>query len=133
MNEPVTVKYSLEDILKKIDDKLDRMEEASTQRFEKLESKLESNQRDFEQKLDTLQKDVNQKLDSFQRDVNQKLATLQKDVTDLKGGQAKLEENVEGLTKRLDYQEFINRGVVIGLIVALLGGLAKMLGFIGNS
>ncbi|MDJ0659734.1 MAG: hypothetical protein QNJ42_09615 [Crocosphaera sp.] len=133
MNEPVTVKYSLEDILKKIDDKLDRMEEASTQRFEKLESKLESNQRDFEQKLDTLQKDVNQKLDSFQRDVNQKLDTLQKDVTDLKVGQAKLEEKVEGLTKRLDYQEFINRGVVIGLIVALLGGLAKMLGLIGNS
>ncbi|MDJ0599717.1 MAG: hypothetical protein QNJ37_12855 [Crocosphaera sp.] len=122
MNEPVTVKYSLEDILKKIDDKLDRMEEASTQRFEKLESKLESNKREF-----------NQKLDTFQRDVNQKLDTLQKDVTDLKVGQAKLEEKVEGLTKRLDYQEFINRGVVIGLIVALLGGLAKMLGFIGNS
>ncbi|MGK7956277.1 MAG: hypothetical protein AB4063_13665 [Crocosphaera sp.] len=122
MNEPVTIKYSLEDILKKIDDKLDRMEETSNQRFEKLESKLESNQREFEQKLD-----------SFQRDVNQKLDTLQKDVTDLKVGQAKLEEKVEGLTKRLDYQEFINRGVVIGLIVALLGGLAKMLGFIGNS
>ena len=100
MNEPVTVKYSLEDILKKIDDKLDRMEEASTRRFEKLESKLDN---------------------------------LQKDVTDLKVGQAKLEEKVEGLTKRLDYQEFINRGVVIGLIVALLGGLAKMLGLIGNS
>ncbi|WP_107669173.1 DUF4164 family protein [Cyanothece sp. BG0011] len=110
MNEPVTVKYSLEDILKKIDDKLDRMEEASTQRFEKLESKLESNQ----------------------RDVNQKLDTLQKDVTDLKVGQAKLEEKVDGLGKRLDYQEFINRGVLIGLMVALLGGLAKMLGLIGN-
>ncbi|EAZ89990.1 hypothetical protein [Crocosphaera chwakensis] len=99
MNEPVTVKYSLEDILKKIDGKLDRIEETSTQRFEKLESKLEGNQRDFDQKLDTLQTDVNQKLDGFQRDVNQKLDTLQKDVTDLKVGQAKLEEKVEGLTK----------------------------------
>ncbi|WP_107669175.1 hypothetical protein [Cyanothece sp. BG0011] len=121
MNEPVTVKYSLEDILKKIDDKLDKMEEASTKRFEKLESKLESNQKYFDQKLD-----------SFQRDVNQKLDTLQKDVTDLKVGQAKLEEKVEGLTKRLDYQEFINRGVLIGLLAALLGGLAKMFGLIGN-
>ncbi|MDJ0659731.1 MAG: hypothetical protein QNJ42_09600 [Crocosphaera sp.] len=122
MNEPATVKYSLEDILKKIDDKLDRMEEASTQRFEKLESKLESSQRDFEQKLD-----------SFQRDVNQKLDTLQKDVTDLKVGQAKLEEKVDGLGKRLDYQEFINRGVIISLLAAVLGSLAKMLGLIGNS
>ncbi|MDJ0842735.1 MAG: DUF4164 family protein [Crocosphaera sp.] len=111
MNEQVTVKYSLEDILKKIDDKLDKMEEASSKRFEKLESKLESNQ----------------------KDVNQKLDTLQKDVTDLKVGQAKLEEKVDGLGKRLDYQEFINRGVIIGLLAALLGGLAKMLGFIGNS
>ncbi|MDJ0659733.1 MAG: DUF4164 family protein [Crocosphaera sp.] len=110
MNEPVTVKYSLEDILKKIDDKLDRMEEASNQRFEKLESKLESNQ----------------------KDVNQKLDTLQKDVTDLKVGQAKLEEKVDGLGKRLDYQEFINRGVIIGLLAAVLGSLAKMLGLIGN-
>ena len=40
---------------------------------------------------------------------------------------------MDGLGKRLDYQEFINRGVIIGLIVAVLGSLAKMLGFIGNS
>ena len=100
MNEPVTVKYSLEDLLKKIDDKLDKMEEASTQRFEKLESKLD---------------------------------TLQKDLTDLKVGQAKLEEKVDGLGKRLDYQEFINRGIIISLLAAVLGSLAKMLGFIGNS
>ncbi|WP_107669174.1 DUF4164 family protein [Cyanothece sp. BG0011] len=99
MNEPVKVTYPIEDILKKIDDKLDKMEETSIKRFEKLESKLD---------------------------------TIQKDVTDLKVGQARLEEKVDGLGKRLDYQEFINRGVLIGLLVALLGGLAKMFGFIGN-
>ncbi|MEA5512044.1 hypothetical protein VB715_19920 [Crocosphaera sp. UHCC 0190] len=81
MNDPVTVTYSLEEVLKRIEGKLD---------------------------------------------------TLQEDVTDLKIGQARLEEKVDGLGKRLDNQEFINRGVLIGLIVALLGGLAKMLGFIGN-
>ncbi|MDJ0659732.1 MAG: hypothetical protein QNJ42_09605 [Crocosphaera sp.] len=100
MNEPMTVKYSLEDILKKIDDKLD------------------SNHKEVKQDI---------------KDVNTKLDTIQRDITDLKVGQAKLEEKVDGLGKRLDYQEFINRGVIIGLIVALLGGLAKMLGFIGNS
>lgn len=99
MSEPIKVTYSLENILQKIDEKLDKMEETSTQRFEKLESKLD---------------------------------TIQKDITDLKIGQAKLEEKVDGLGKRLDYQEFINRGVIIGLIVAVLGSLAKMLGFIGN-
>ena len=64
--------------------------------------------------------------------IENKLDTMQKDLTDLKVGQARLEEKVDGLGKRLDYQEFINRGVLIGLIVALLGGLAKMFGWIGN-
>ncbi|MEL4893989.1 hypothetical protein [Crocosphaera sp. Alani8] len=64
--------------------------------------------------------------------IENKLDTMQKDLTDLKVGQARLEEKVDGLGKRLDYQEFINRGVIIGLIVALLGGLAKMFGWIGN-
>ena len=128
MNEPVTVKYSLEDILKKIDDKLDKMEESSSKRFEKVESKLDTLQKDFDQKLETFQKEVKQEI----KDVNTKLDTIQKDMTDLKVGQAKLEEKVDGLGKRLDYQEFINRGIIIGLLAALLGGLAKMLGWIGN-
>ncbi|MDJ0510349.1 MAG: hypothetical protein QNJ64_14000 [Crocosphaera sp.] len=88
MNEPVTVTYSIEEVLKGIEDK-----------FKKIDDKLD---------------------------------TIQKDLTDLKVGQARLEEKVDGLGKRLDYQEFINRGVIIGLIVALLGGLAKMFGWIGN-
>ena len=71
MSEPIRVTYSLEDILQKIDEKLDKMEESSDRRFEKLESKLD---------------------------------TIQKDITDLKVGQSKLEEKVDGLGKRLDYQ-----------------------------
>ena len=35
--------------------------------------------------------------------------------------------------ERLDNQEFISRGVLIGLIVALLGGLAKLFRFVGGS
>lgn len=66
------------------------------------------------------------------KDVNQKLDNIQKDVTDLKVGQARLEEKVDSIGKRLDYQEFISRGVLIALIVAVLGGLAKILGFVGN-
>lgn len=36
-----------------------------------------------------------------------------------------LAEKVDGITKRLDTQ-FINRGVIIGLILAVLGGFAKV-------
>jgi predicted ArsR family transcriptional regulator len=58
--------------------------------------------------------------------------TLQKDLTELKVGQARLEEKVDGLSKRLENQGFVSRGVLIALIVAILGGFAKLFGFLGN-
>ncbi|MBW4573945.1 MAG: hemolysin XhlA family protein [Aphanothece sp. CMT-3BRIN-NPC111] len=70
---------------------------------------------------------IDQKLDKL----DAKFDNLGKDVTDLKVGQARLEEKVDGLSKRLDNQEFLSRGVLIGLIVAILGGFAKLFGFVG--
>ncbi|WP_375329356.1 shikimate dehydrogenase [Microcystis sp. BLCC-F210] len=78
-----TVTYSLESVLKEIKDSI----------------------KEVNQKMDTLQKDVNQKIDSLQRDVNQKIDSLQEDVNDLKVGQAKLTEKVEGMDKRLEKVE----------------------------
>ncbi|AKV70726.1 shikimate dehydrogenase [Microcystis panniformis] len=78
-----TVTYSLESILKEIKDSI----------------------KEVNQKMDTLQKDVNQKMDTLQKDVNQKIDTLQEDVNDLKVGQAKLTEKVEGMDKRLEKVE----------------------------
>jgi lipid II:glycine glycyltransferase (peptidoglycan interpeptide bridge formation enzyme) len=57
---------------------------------------------------------------------------LQSSLTELKVGQARLEEKVDGLSKRLENQEFISRGVLIALIVTILGGFAKLFGLIGN-
>jgi hypothetical protein len=41
-----------------------------------------------------------------------------------------LDEKIDGIAKRVDTQEFINRGVVIGLVLAILGGFAKIFGFV---
>lgn len=112
--EPLTVTYSLESLLKEM-----------TQKFESGLEKIE------------------QKMDKQYGELNQKIEKLQDDVNDVKIGQARLEEKltgeiktldakVDGITKRLDFQEFINRGVVLGLIVTVLGGAAKMFGWIGN-
>ncbi|MEM7757722.1 MAG: hypothetical protein AAF298_06325 [Cyanobacteria bacterium P01_A01_bin.40] len=72
--------------------------------------------------------------------INQKLDRLSEDVTDLKVGQAKIEGKIESLDtkveqldKRIGNQEFTNRGVLIGLVVVILGGAAKLLGLMGNS
>jgi hypothetical protein len=75
---------------------------------------------------------IEQDLKDVLGEINQKLDHLQGDITDLKVGQARLEEKVDGLAKRIDNQEFISRGVLIGLLVAVLGGLAKVFGFVGN-
>ncbi|NJK48797.1 hypothetical protein HC931_11990 [Candidatus Gracilibacteria bacterium] len=71
--------------------------------------------------------------------INQKLDNLQKGVTDLrieltevKGDIKALNEKVDGLSKRLDATEFVNRGILVGLIVAILGGFAKLFGLVGN-
>jgi predicted nuclease with TOPRIM domain len=71
--------------------------------------------------------------------INQKLDNLQKGVTDLrieltevKGDIKALNEKVDGLSKRLDATEFVNRGILVGLIVAILGGFAKLFGLVGD-
>lgn len=90
MNEPITVTYSLEEVLKELKQEI--------------------------------------------KAVNSKLDTMQKDITDLKVGQVRLEEKltgdiksldteVRGINKRLDSQEFLNRSVAVGFILAFFQGL----------
>ncbi len=57
-----------------------------------------------------------------------KIDKIGEDITDLQVKVGVLSEKIEGITKRLDTQEFINRGVIIGLILAVLGGFAKVFG-----
>ena len=89
-----TVTYSLESVLKEIKDNI-----------KEVNQKMDTLQKDVNQKIDSLQKDVNQKIDTLQKDVNRKIDTLQEDVNDLKVGQAKLTEKVEGMDKRLEKVE----------------------------
>ncbi|NJO94214.1 MAG: hemolytic enterotoxin [Hydrococcus sp. RM1_1_31] len=82
---------------------------------------------------------IEQKIDKLDEKFETKLDTLQKDITDLKVGQTKLEgelkaleAKVDGIGRRIDNQEFVNRGIVIGLIVTIIGGAAKLFGWVGN-
>ena len=77
--------------------------------FDKLENKFDTKFEKLEAKIDKIGEDVSQ----------------------LKTDVKVLDQKVEGIDKRLDTQEFINRGVAIGLLVALIGGLAKLFGFDG--
>ncbi|MFM6368706.1 MAG: hypothetical protein ACKPGN_10845, partial [Dolichospermum sp.] len=76
--------------------------------------------------------EVNQKFS----EVNKKLETIDTRLNKLEIGQAELsgeiktlEEKVIGIDKRLDNQEFINRGVLVAVIIALISGVVKLFGF----
>ena len=103
------VEYDLKEILTKLDS-----------RFETLEKKLEN----WFEKLET-------KLDKVIVDVAEVKTNLVRVEATFNGEIEGPSKDIQGISKRLDGQEFINRGVAIGLLVALLGGLAKLFGFDG--
>jgi predicted nuclease with TOPRIM domain len=101
-----TVTYSLEDILERIENKMDA-------RFEKVDSQLtEMNQRLT-------------KLEVGQAELSGEIKALDER---LSGDIKTLSEKVDGIGKRLDNQEFLNRGVVVAVLAALIAGTAKLFG-----
>jgi methyl-accepting chemotaxis protein len=72
--------------------------------------------------------------------IDQRLDRIEQSVNDLKVNSARLEGKVEaidakidGLDKRIGNQEFINRSVLAALIVGIIGGFAKLFGFIDKA
>jgi predicted nuclease with TOPRIM domain len=90
----------------------------------------------FEQKIDRQFADVNLRLDKielrFDR-VDERLNKLEIGQAVLTGEIKALDEKIDGIGKRLDNQEFINRGVLVAVIVALVGGAAKIFGWLPNN
>ncbi|MEA5533813.1 Bdr protein [Crocosphaera sp. XPORK-15E] len=156
---PITVTYSLEEFLTRLEQKMDRQ-------FASIESKIDNLQQDVtilkvevaeikgeiktldarvtgqiqesDTKLTGQIKELDTKLTGQIKELDTKLTgQIQESDTKLTGqikeldtkltGQIKeLEATVNGVSKRLDTQEFINRSVVVGFILAILAGLAKL-------
>lgn len=93
------VEYSIKELFDKLDSRFDKIEK----RFDKMDERFE--------KLET------------------KIDTIAENVTELKIEIKVIDEKLVGINKRLDVQEFINRGVVLSLLLAVLGGFAKVFGF----
>jgi hypothetical protein len=92
-----TIEVNLADILNKIDQRLDRIEQGVND--------LKVSVVRLEEKTEALDGKI--------------------------GAQGKiLEAKIDGLDKRVANQEFINRSVLAALIVGIIGGFAKLFGFI---
>ncbi|MDJ0843473.1 MAG: hypothetical protein AB4057_01400 [Crocosphaera sp.] len=127
----------LDEMDKKFESKLDKIDQKFESKLDemdrKFESKLDKIDQKFESKFSELDKKFESKFDTLQTEVKE----LKKDVSDferetlvsiesLKGNINTLDVEVKGINKRLDSQEFINRSVAIGFIVALLTGVVKL-------
>jgi uncharacterized protein (DUF3084 family) len=82
--------------------------------------------------LEEVLAEINRKLDTIQKDLNDSRLETKVAIQELKVEIKSLDEKVNGLGKRLENQEFVNRGILVALVVAIVGSAAKLLGWVGN-
>ena len=77
---------------------------------------------------------------SDQKEILKEVASVKEEISNLKVGQAKIEGKIEALDtkveqldKRIGNSELTNRGILIGLVVIIFGGAAKLFGLMPNS
>ncbi|MFM6370767.1 MAG: hypothetical protein ACKPGN_21500, partial [Dolichospermum sp.] len=129
---PPTLTYTLEEILSRLDQKIEKQFAEVNQKMDKQAAEVNQKFAEVNQKF----AEVNQKMDKQFAEVNKKLETIDTRLNKLEIGQAELsgeiktlDEKVIGIDKRLDNQEFINRGVIVAVIIALISGVVKLFGF----
>jgi uncharacterized protein YoxC len=106
-----TVEFDLKEILEKLDSKIDKLGS------------------DLNTKIDKLGSDLNTKVDKL----SDKVDDVSDDINKLNVTVTRLDEQVANAVKRIDSIEFANRAVSIGLLIAVLGGLAKLFGLAGTN
>ena len=137
---PPTLTYTLEEILSRLDQKIEKqfteVNQKMDRQFTEVNQKMDRQFTEVNQKMDRQFSEVNQKMEKQFAEVNKKLETIDNRLNKLEIGQAELsgeiktlEEKVIGIDKRLDNQEFINRGVLVAVIIALISGVVKLFGF----
>jgi outer membrane murein-binding lipoprotein Lpp len=75
---------------------------------------------------------INQKLDKLSEEVTELKTEVKVGFAEVKGEIKTLDAQVEQLDKRITNSEFTNRGILIGIVVIILGGAAKIFGLAGN-
>ncbi|MGI0481071.1 hypothetical protein ACN4EE_09785 [Geminocystis sp. CENA526] len=111
-----TIEINLVDVLNRLENKIDNLSNQVQTEVHRLENKIDdiSNQ---------VQTEVNR--------LENKIDKLSEDVNDIKTSVAKLDENQNGLNKRLENVEFINRSIfasiLVGIVLTVVAGITKLL------
>lgn len=84
----------------------------------------------------TIQTDIAEILKDLQqgqKEIFKEVSDVKINLETVKGNIKALDTKVEQLDKRIANQKFLNRGVFIGLLLALLGGIINAFGWIPKS
>jgi chromosome segregation ATPase len=122
---PPILTYTLEEILSRLDQKIEKQFTEVNQKMDRQFAEVNQKFTEVNQKLETIDGRLN-KLEIGQAELSGEIKTLD---GKLSGEIKTLEEKVIGIDKRLDNQEFINRGVLVAVIIALISGVVKLFGF----
>ena len=101
---PTTLTYTLEEVLSRFEQKMDRQFAEVNQKLEKIDDRLN--------KLEIGQVEISGEIKALDEKLSGEIRTL--------------DEKVSGISKRMDNQEFIDRGILVSVIIALMGGAAKL-------
>jgi chromosome segregation ATPase len=119
---PLTIETDLKDIFNKIDQRLERMEQGQNE-LKLSVSELSSEIKGINTELKGEIKGLDTGIKSLNTELKGEIKSLSSEVKgDIKG----LDIKVDGLSKRVDNQEFLLRGIFGGLLLIILGGAAKM-------
>ncbi|BAG04478.1 REP+ protein [Microcystis aeruginosa NIES-843] len=97
-----TVTYSLEAVLTRIESKIDSLEKRMDEKIDSLEKRMNERFDKVDERFDKVE-DRLTKVEIGQAELK----------AELKGDIKVLDEKIEGLTVRVGYQEFTNRGILI--------------------
>jgi chromosome segregation ATPase len=99
-----------------------------------VDEKLSGQIKAVDERLSGQIKSVDERLSGQIKSVDERLSGQIKSVDERLSGQVKaLDTKVDQLDKRIGNSELTNRGVLIGLIVIILGGAAKLFGLVDNA
>ncbi len=119
-NNPI-IQTDIAEVFGQINNKLDTIGDRLT--------KVEVSQARIEGKIEAVDEKLSGKIEA----VDEKLSGKIEAVDEKLSGQIKsLDTKVEQLDKRIGNSELTNRGILIGLVVIILGGAAKLFGLVGN-
>lgn len=105
----------LRDLILAIDRKIDT-------RFNELDKKIDTRFYELDKKIDTQYHELDKRIDGLDKKIDVQ-------ITEVKAEIRRLEEKIDGFGKRIDQQEFINRGAILALIAGVTTGFIKYLFF----